>query len=314
MMAWGIERIGAYVPEDSLDVCALGERLDANPQFVREKLGFASLRRKGSEEECSDLCVRAFNDLISNHKVDLSEVDCVVVVTQNADYGGIPHASAIVHQKLKLNASVACFDLSLGCSGYVQGLSVLSGFLAENGLRAGLLFTADPYSRVIDENDRDTVMLFGDAATCSLISRTPRYRMGKAAFLTDSQHSHAIRIPTRGGVLEMDGNLVFRFVAKQVPRQIRHCLQLNNCELDGIDTFLVHQGSKFIVDTLASSLCIPRNKIPFDASSVGNTVSSSLPLLLRKYVDCDVLPSPILLAGFGVGLSSAVNVLWSCQK
>lgn len=313
MTAWGIERIGVCLPEDSLDVCALGERFDANPQFVREKIGFESLRRKDSGEQCSDLCVRAFDDLIGNHTVDCSKVDCVVVVTQNPDHG-IPHASAIVHHKLKLDASVACFDLSLGCSGYVQGLSVIRGFLSDNGFRAGLLFTADPYSLVMDENDRDTVMLFGDAATCSLISQTPRYRMGKTSFFTDSQHWRAAHIPTGGRFLKLDGNLIFRFVVKQVPRQIHQCLELNDCELDKIDLFLVHQGSKFLVDTLASSLHIPTSKMPFGASSIGNTVSSSLPLLLREHLDSDTRPSPILLAGFGSGLSSAVNILWSCQE
>src|ERR1035438_6305021 len=86
---------------------------------------------------------------------------------------GLPHTSAIVQGKLGLPQNCACFDVALGCSGYVYGLSIIKSFMRDNGMSSGLLFTADPYSKIIDPQDKSTVLLFGDAATASLLEDTP---------------------------------------------------------------------------------------------------------------------------------------------
>jgi 3-oxoacyl-[acyl-carrier-protein] synthase-3 len=314
MNPFGIQAIGVHAPAEGLDSFALGAAFDASPDFIEQKLGFRSLRRKAAGEECSDLCVRAYQDLLARAAGDLAAIDCVAVVTQNPDGGGIPHASAVVHRKLDLNRSVACFDISLGCTGYVHGLSILCGFLRENDFRAGLLFTSDPYSRIINPVDRDTVLLFGDAATCTYVSCQPRYRPGKTTYLTDGRWAEAIQVPDRAGYLQMNGNQVFRFVAKDVTAQIRHCLAANACTEDDIDLFLVHQGSKYIVDTLAAALKVPQERMPFAAGQLGNTVSSSLPWLLADQLETPKPAKRILLSGFGVGLASATTVLFRMQE
>jgi 3-oxoacyl-[acyl-carrier-protein] synthase-3 len=178
-----------------------------------------------------------------------------------------------------------------------------------NQMKCGLLFTADPYSKVINPNDRNTSLLFGDGATCTLISNSPRYTVGKTLHHTSGSMCHAIKVEKESRHLHMDGNQVFRFVAVNVPRQIEKCLHLNRCNLDEVDLLLVHQGSKYIVETLAKSLQISFKKMPFQAEKVGNTVSSSLPLMLADYLDCTY--KCILLSGFGVGLSSATTLLRS---
>jgi 3-oxoacyl-[acyl-carrier-protein] synthase-3 len=178
-----------------------------------------------------------------------------------------------------------------------------------NQMKCGLLFTADPYSKVINPNDRNTSLLFGDGATCTLISDSPRYTVGKTLYQTSGSMCHAIEVEKESRHLCMDGNQVFRFVAVNVPRQIEKCLHLNGRNLDEVDLLLVHQGSKYIVETLAKSLQISFEKMPFKAEKVGNTVSSSLPLMLADYLACKY--QCILLSGFGVGLSSATTLLRS---
>lgn len=309
MNPYGIQQIGVFVPNDAVDVYQLGEKLDADAGFIQSKLGFDRLRRKAAGQECSDLCVKAFEDLSGRTEFDLTSVDCVVVVTQNPDGVGLPHASAVVHHKLGLPAGIACFDISLGCTGYVHGLSVICGFLQQNQMQSGLLFTSDPYSRVIDMNDRDTAMLFGDAASCTLISDKPAFLLGESVFCTGSRFSDAIKICSDDNSLKMHGNQVFRFVAKTVPKQIQECLAKNGLTAGYTDLFLVHQGSRYIVETLAGALDLPAGKMPFDASNVGNTVSTTLPLMLKDYVPPESEVNTVLLSGFGVGLSSAATVI-----
>src|SRR4051812_29321736 len=114
MKQLGIRAIGAYVPETRIDLAEIGGRLHASPEFIRDKLGFRSLASKSDQDETSDLCVKAYEDLKRSAGVALAGVECLVVITQNPDAYGLPHTSAILHEKLGLDADVACFDVSLG--------------------------------------------------------------------------------------------------------------------------------------------------------------------------------------------------------
>ena len=307
MSSLGIQEIGIYLPSRTIDVHLLGQDLNTEQKFIDEKIGFKNLCIKDDSEESSDLCVKAYENLCQKVDISLSDVDCLVVVTQNPDGCGLPHTSAIVHKKLNIHSDVACFDISLGCSGYVQALSVITSFMQGNQMRYGLLFTADPYSKVVNPGDRNTALLFGDGATCTLISDSSRYTIGKTLYQTSGSMCHAIKVEKESRLLRMEGNLVFRFVAMNVPRQIDKCIHLNGCIPEKVDLFLIHQGSKYIVETIANSLKISLKKMPFKAENTGNTVSSSLPIMLADYLYCKY--KYIILSGFGVGLSSATTLL-----
>jgi 3-oxoacyl-[acyl-carrier-protein] synthase-3 len=234
-------------------------------------------------------------------------VDCIVVCTQNPDAHGLPHTSAVVHGKLGLPRNAAGFDISLGCSGYVYGLSLATAFMQANGLRCGLLFTADPYSKILDPEDWDTELLFGDAATVTWLGEDPVYRCRPAMFATDGSLGHSIAVSAGSGKLGMLGSNVFKFSMTVVPEQIDRYLARESLSRDDIDVFLVHQGSRFIVENLTKKMRLPAAKVPFEATGVGNTVSSSLPLLLQPRLQG--APERILMSGFGVGLSWATMIL-----
>lgn len=106
----------------------------------------------------------------------------------------------------------------------------------------------------------------------------------------------------------MKGRSVFNFTMKVVPEQIRACLLANGCAVDDVDYFLLHQGSKFIVDNMTANLELPAEKAPFLAAEYGNTVSSSIPMMLK--VVLDERPERLLMSGFGVGLSWATSMLF----
>lgn len=307
-MRCGIADIGVHLPAQALDPQELGTRLQADPAFIRTKLGFERLLRKPREEFCSDLCVHAYNELARRRDFANSPIEAIIVVTQNPDGGGIPHASALVHRKLAARPEVACFDISLGCTGYVHGLSIALGFLRDNDLAGGLLFTADPYSQIINVEDRDTVLLFGDAATCTYLCRQPVFEAGRTVYCTDSRAAEAICVAKRGGQLRMDGNQVFRFVVRSVPQLIQQCLERNRLTQSDVDLFLVHQGSRYIVDTLRDQLKVSPERMPFATEQTGNTVSSTIPQLLQPYLNSKA--RRIVVVGFGVGLAAAATVLY----
>jgi 3-oxoacyl-[acyl-carrier-protein] synthase-3 len=310
-MTVGIEAIAAYVPEGRLSNLDRLEAFGVTADFIETKIGVRELPIKARDEETSDLACHAIEALVTSGKLDLKDIDALIVCTQNPDGFGLPHTSAIVHGKLGLGQRCMAFDISLGCSGFVYGLATLQALMEAHGLSAGVLVTADPYSKVVSASDKNTSMLFGDAAAATLLTvasaQSPRLRLVKALFGSDGTQHHALEVGA-DRALTMNGRDVFNFSATTVPGQVRDLLSSAGLATTDIDLFFFHQGSKYIVDTLVRRLDLPPGKVPITIGETGNTVSSSIPLALRHHlVPADA--KRILISGFGVGLSFASAIL-----
>jgi 3-oxoacyl-[acyl-carrier-protein] synthase III len=304
----GIKAIAGYLPENLVSNIDRAEEAGKDQAFITDKIGFTSLCRKNKDHETSDLCVNAFDRLLEKHpEINRDNIDCLIVCTQNPDGFGLPHTSAIVQTKLGLTENVAAFDVSLGCSGFVYVLDIMQAFMQAQNMKHGLLFTADPYSKIIDPKDFSTELLFGDAAAVTYISENPVFISRKSTFCTNGKLSHSIKVDEETRVLSMLGNNVFKFAVTKVPPQVEKCLALNGMDKDNVDLFLLHQGSKYIIDNLVTALGVDAKKVPFMAGKTGNTVSSSIPLMLEHYVSSE--EKYILISGFGVGLSWATSIL-----
>lgn len=297
----GIEQIASYLPGTRVDNLAQATRLGAQLSFVAEKIGVEQFRKFDKPEPVVQACVQAYGKLIEKLGEEPTAIDCIVVCTQNPDKGGLPHNSALVHGKLDLGDECACFDVGLGCSGYVYGLSVVSSFMKLNGLKRGLLFTCDPYTSIVHPDDKSTSLLFGDAATVTLVSDSPKYVELKTVFATRGGGSNALE--RDNGCLRMNGRQVFNFALVEVPRQIESLLQKVSLRKEEIDLFLLHQGSKFMLENVLRRAGIPPDHAPIMLTRTGNTVSSSIPLLFERYLQDK--PERVLMSGFGVGLSWA---------
>lgn len=297
----GIKSIASYVPVEGLDNYAQGAKFAKDQEFILGKIGSTFLPRKGAAQETSDLCVEAVKTLFAaNPGLSPASVDALIVVTQNGDEEGLPHTAAIVQDKLGLPTHVAAFDISLGCSGYVYGLYAMKGFMEAAGLKNGLLITADPYSKIVDPEDRNTTMLFGDAATVTWMGEGAAWQLGKAKFGTDGGGAPHLKVSD--GVFFMNGRQVFNFALLKVPAHLHELLGDSGMTPADIDLFCIHQGSAAIVDAVARRFEDDPDKFVKDMVETGNTVSSSIPLLLEKHV----LGSDhkrVALSGFGVGLS-----------
>lgn len=303
----GIEAVGSYIPPARINNIARVKEFDTDKAFILNKIGFETLARKSDEDETSDLCVKAYEDLQIKIDIPPNEVDCLVVCSQNPDGFGLPQTSAVVHHKLQLDNNVAAFDVSLGCSGYVYGLSILQSFMIVNGFKKGLLFTADPYSKILNHADKNTELLFGDAAACTLLTANPKYILLKSVFSTDGSGSGAIIRGGMDGTLTMNGQDIFMFAMKNVPQQVTRCLRRNGLSKEEVDLFIFHQGSKYIIDNLRKRMQLPKEKVPFFAQDIGNTVSSTIPLGLQEVFGKAY--ENIVISGFGVGLSWATTIL-----
>lgn len=303
----GIENIGVYIPEnrqDSFSKIYDGKKVDAD--FVANKVGFISVARKSDDEDTSDMCQKAFQNLQEKINLSAEKIDCILVCTHNGDFQ-MPHTSAILQEKLSLNKNCAAFDVALACSGYVYSLNILKGFMELNNFSNGIIFTCDPCSKILNPEDKNADLLLGDAATATLLSTQGKFEICRTAFCTKGANFDTI-IKKRDVFLSIDNRRVFNFVLREGANTIQRCLELNQLAEKDIDLFLFHQASKFVVEELGKKLNIPAEKIPFKAQEYGNTISSSLPLLMQNYLDEEKF-SKILISGFGAGLSTAAAVI-----
>lgn len=303
----GIKAIASYICDSKIN--NKGRVFNdevVSDSFIENKIGITTVSRKKKNEKSSDLCEKAFNNLLEKYNnFDISTIDCICVCTQNGDYN-IPHTSAIVHGKLGLNKNCAVFDISLGCSGYVYSLNIMKNFMEANNLKNGLLFTSDQYSEIIDDNDKNTSLIFGDGASVTWLSDNYMYNIGNIYTYSDgSSYNMLINKPNES--LFMDGRMIFNFALENVPNVLNNTLTSNNLCYDDIDLFILHQASKYIIDNIARRMKIDKLKVPFKIAEYGNTVSSSIPVLLEEYLHKK--EKRIVLCGFGVGLSIASLVI-----
>jgi 3-oxoacyl-[acyl-carrier-protein] synthase-3 len=308
----GIKAIASYVPNQFINNIEQALTFEETEDFIKNKIGAIQLPRKEEHQDTSDLAVFAVNALLEKcPQLEKDKIEAIVVVTQNPDGEGLPHTSAILQNKLKLPVSVAAFDISLGCSGYVYGLFVLKGFLEASGLSNGILITADPYSKIVSSGDKVTSLLFGDAATATWLGRSPVWKLDAVKYGTDGAGAEFLKKDK--GNLNMNGRQVFNFAILQVAPSIKQLLDMENIKTTDIDLFCLHQGSAAIIDGIVKRFDDCPGKFIKDMSKTGNTVSSSIPLLLEKNAFHDDL-NRILISGFGVGFSWASAIISKYDK
>lgn len=325
-----IEAVYSAVPSVVHTAADIAGQTGGDASFIRDKVGLKTRYVLGDAETGVSLAAQACQRLFGAESLRPSDVDLLVFVTQNPDRQ-IPQNSAILAGQLGLSVDLAAFDISLGCSGYVYALSIVEAFLAATGRNHALLVTCDPYSRIIAREDLSTNAIFGDAATVTWISREgSRTRSGLFDFGTDGASGDAIRIDAggaaaplvndEGGVarygrddlrLKMDGRAVFNFVLSRIPESVSRCLKSNALELEDVDYFAFHQGSEYMLKMLAKKIGVPDEKVLTNMAEYGNTVSSTIPLLLEKLLQRDDLSGKkVLICGFGVGLSWAATIVY----
>ena len=303
----GINNIGCHIASERISNFEKAEKHGVTHDFIMEKIGIVSVARKKSSEKASDLCALAYTDLLARLKESaLDDIEFLCVCTQNGDYQ-LPQISSILQSKLGISKKCAAFDISLGCSGYVYSLHIAKSFMESCGFKRGLLFTSDPYSEIIDLNDKNTDLLFGDGATATMLAENAVFDLGKGVFETDGKmFEHLIKCNNKK--LVMNGRGIFNFAMLYVPDVVSQCLNANALNKEDIDLFLLHQASKYIIDNLCKRMKLDMGKVPFLIKEYGNTVSSSIPIVLRDYLSKSDKKT-ILICGFGVGLSIASSIL-----
>lgn len=285
-------------------------------------------RRVATKEICtSDLCCEAAEKLIKDLNWQKEEIEILVFVSQTADYI-LPVSAAILQDRLGLTTNCIAFDVPLGCSGYVYGMSIIASMMKATGIKKGLLLAGDTSSKLLSKSDKSTVPLFGDGGSATAFELEENaerllFDLGTdgSGFKTiivndggsrnrttpDSLTYHTISpgIERNACQLILDGMDVFSFGISQAPKTVNKLIEKFEIDKDTIDHFVFHQANLMMNKMIVKKLKLPLEKVPYSLKGYGNTSSTTIPLTIVTELKEDLTNATqdLIICGFGVGLS-----------
>ena len=316
--------IAFYLPETAEDNDQLkAEFPNWDMDLIYQKTGIRVRHVAGPEQCASDLGVAAAEKLFKEHEIDRRSIDFLLFCTQSPDYP-LPTTACLIQNRLGLPTSIGALDFNLGCSGFVYGLSLADGLIRSGAARRILFITAETYTKYIHATDRSLRTIFGDGAAATLIDAAPEPSLGSFVFGTDGSGADTLMV-TAGGArpahlalqpkkrkrwpseLYMDGPELVKFTLAVVPPLVERVVSGAKWTRDDVDLYLMHQATTFILDHLRTRLDLLPEQVPVALEEYGNTVSSTLSVLIHDLrLRGQLRPGKrTLLIGFGVGLSWA---------
>jgi 3-oxoacyl-[acyl-carrier-protein] synthase-3 len=321
-----IAGIAAAVPKRVIDNLNFSDFFTEKEAKSVIKLTGIAQRRLADEGTCaSDFCYAAAEKLINTMNIDRSEIDALIFTTQAPDYR-MPATGVTLQHRLGLPKTTLAFDLPLGCSGFVYGLSIAFNLCNQPQFNQVLMLDGESKSR--PKTDKAMSLLFSDGGTATLIRKTGRRNPTYMSLQSDGSRWQALHTPAGGcrnptsletlkmkkredGSIKddeystMDGAAVFEFTITDVPRDIKNTVKRAQTTFEDVDYVVYHQANKFITDHFSKKLKIPRDKIIYSLHKFGNTSSFSIPLTIVSELNSHLngAKKKMLMSGFGVGLS-----------
>jgi 3-oxoacyl-[acyl-carrier-protein] synthase-3 len=306
--------------------------LDTSDEWIYSHTGIRNRHIADPDQAPSDLAFAAGRKVLDQAGVAAEEIDLVLVATATGDYLGFPSVACLVQDRLGAKRAGA-MDLAAGCTGFIYGLETARNFVAGGGARNVLVIGAEVLSRIVDWQDRNTCMLFGDGAGAALVSAVDGARDASgrprgliaSVLRADGGGAHLLERPmggTRtpftpenfertGSCLKMDGRQVYNFAVKAVAEGIPDLLAANGFGIDDVAWIVPHQANVRIIEAAAKRAKIPLEKYYLNIEEYANTSAASIPIALMEMRSKGLLKEGDLVAtfGFGAGLTWGGNLL-----
>lgn len=333
----GIKAMSACVPQQVVYNKDLGYLI---PEEEIEKtinnIGIQERRIASDDVTASDLCYKAALRLFEDNGIEPESIDVLLFMSQTADYR-IPATSCLLQHRLGLGKETLCFDISLGCSGYLFALSTAFAYASTPGINRVLLLDGETFSKIVNRHDKVDWPLYGDAGTATLVEKGD---YGDSTFMlyTDGSGEDTLKIHagmrhpvTPDSCVEreredgnirsdlevfMDGMDVFNFAISKVPKSIKRLLKETDTAIEDIDYLVFHQANRFMMDFFVKKLKISPDRVPYCIGKYGNTSSASVPLTISSELAGALSGEhKMVMSAFGAGLSwgAAMMTMRDCK-
>ncbi len=321
-----IAGIAVAVPSKKIDVDSFKPRFgDDTVEKFKAATGIHGFYKALEGQTASDLGFAAAEHLLGEKNIDRHDIGLLIFVTQSPDYGR-PNTAGLLQKRLALPQNCACFEVNLGCSGFVYGLGMAASMLNASRSDKALVILGETATKVTHPNDRSTAMLYGDSGAAVLLEKRERAGEIICVLEADGGRYDAIIVPAGGfrhaGMrhdtfifmanneirlydVHIDVTEVFSFTISDVPPAIKDFLSKTKTTVNDYDCFSIHQANLFILKQVMKRVKIPSERMPVTIDRYGNTGAISVPITLcdRYGEDMEAGEIKILACGFGIGLS-----------
>ena len=296
---------GYALPTRVLDNDAMTAYVETSDEWITTRTGIRQRYFCGEGESTTTLAIEAARKALADSGLDKSEIGCVIVATSSGEYV-MPSTACLVHKALALREDIPVFDLGAACAGFLYAVDAARAMLLAHGGRAALVIGAEQMSQLLDMADRNTCVLFGDAAGAAVFALDED---AEYAYVCGTRGDMAIQVggPRRTLPMTMEGQNVFRFAVSTIPATVEELLEKTGKTLDEVDWVVCHQANQRIIDASVRRLGVPAEKFYKNLDRYANTSAASIPLALAEMKESGKLKSGqrVILVGFGGGLTWA---------
>lgn len=323
--------LGVDYPDTKLTNADLEKIVETTDDWIVSRTGIRErhILPKGSPLQASDLGVAAARKALAQAGLQPSDIDAILVGNIVPDKQ-FPATACIIQEKLGAKNAFA-FDLTAACAGFVFGVNLADNFIRAGQCRHVLVIGTEILSRVVDWSDRNTCILFGDAAGAAIISAGPENRgIIRSKLLSDGAYADILyldtlvsqnsqpalpqsassKTPLTSG-MRMDGKAVFKLAVTEVSKAVESTLNAAGFSISDIDLLVLHQANVRILKGIGDKLGLPPEKVVMNVERFGNTSSASIPLALYDaQIDGRLKPGAlVVLAAVGGGMSWGCNIV-----
>nr|WP_041623670.1 beta-ketoacyl-ACP synthase III [Spirochaeta thermophila] len=319
---------GSYAPPRRLTNEELATMVDTSDEWIHSHTGIRARHIAADHEAASDLGTIAGSRALDAAGISPEEVDMVLVATSTPDYLSYPATACIIQDNLSCTRAAA-MDITAACTGFVYGLETAACYIKAGRARYVLVIGTEVNSRILNWNDRNTCVLFGDAAGAVLVGPSPDSTSSIEDSVLRSLGNDALALlRPKGGsrspltftpeeekdfYVQMNGKKVYLFAVSAMGKTIEKLLRRNDLTIDDIAYIVPHQANVRIIQACSQRLGIPMEKFYLNLEEYANTSAASIPLALDEMNRKGLLTrgDRILTVGFGAGLTYGGNlIIW----
>lgn len=307
---------GKAVPRKIVTNDDLSKFVETSDEWIFQRTGIRE--RRISDENTSELAYRSAVDAIKNSNIDKNEIDLIVCATMTPD-NFTPSVACMVQEKLGLGDNVTAFDVNAACTGFVYALKIVASMLNTYHKKA-LIIGCETLSKIINFEDRNTCVLFGDGAGAIVVEKDGKNEEFYTCSFGNDKDLIAENVGMnfemknkvlKSGFLKMDGKEVFKFAINVVEKSINKILDMNNLKIEDINLIIPHQANQRIISNVAKKFNISNDKFFVNLEKYGNTSAASIPMALCEAFESNKITKgdKVILVGFGGGLTWGSTII-----
>ena len=323
-----ITAAGKYLPKEVLTNHDMAKLVETSDEWIQTRTGIRERRKVQKGEATVDMSTNAVRDLMERYDLDAKEIDAIIVATVTPDMI-LPCSAALVQKNI--NAVNAWgYDLSAACSGFLFGLESGAALIVSGRCEKVIVIGADTMSSILNYEDRNTCILFGDGAGAVLLEPSEEFGIIDSELRIDGTGGEFLRVDGGGSLhpashetvsnklhyVRQDGKTVYKFAVRGMADISYEVAERNNLKGDDISLFIPHQANKRIIDAAAKRLGLKESQVMINIDTYANTTSATIPICIAEVSEKNMLNigDNVIISTFGAGFSwGAMYLKWGMQ-